>query len=461
MTGNPMADNVTWLPDLARAEGAKYQAIVDALGTAIDRAKLRGGDRLPPQRALADRLGVDLTTVTKAYDTARQRGLIEARGRAGTFVREPASVPAPDPAQVDMGMNMPPDVPGGMLGRAIAETTAALLATGGMARMHYQPAGGAPLHRAAGARLLTEGGLASTEEQVIVTAGGQNALHAILGATLSPGDAVACGRFVYSGFKALAERLGLCLVPLAEMSADALDKAYRHQPVKALYVVPTNDNPTALTLDPGERRAMADMARRHGVQIIEDDAYGRLAADPIMPIAGFAPERSWHVASMSKLVSPALRVAFVRAPDVASALRLAADVHETAVMAPPLNAALVTAWLEDGTFGRLLAAMRRESAVRQALAAGILADVEYQAHPQGYHLWLALRPGLAAADLVDAMRPTGLSVVAGTRFAVTPDAPQAVRVSLGGLIDRDRLAGALRLFHGHVASPFARMAPLV
>ena len=85
---------------------------------------------------------------------------------------------------------------------------------------------------------------------------------------------------------------------------------------------------------------------------------------------------------------------------------------------------------------------RTDETARQALAAGILADVEYQAHPQGYHLWLALRPGLAAADLVDAMRPTGLSVVAGTRFAVTPDAPQAVRVSLGGLIDRLEKSGA-------------------
>ena len=52
--------------------GAKYQAIADSLETAVAEGRLRGGDRLPPQRELAQRLGVDLTTVTKAYDVARQ-----------------------------------------------------------------------------------------------------------------------------------------------------------------------------------------------------------------------------------------------------------------------------------------------------------------------------------------------------------------------------------------------------
>ena len=60
----------SWLPDLAVASGAKYQAIADALAAAIAKGELRQGDRIPPQREVANRLGVDLTTVTKAYDAA-------------------------------------------------------------------------------------------------------------------------------------------------------------------------------------------------------------------------------------------------------------------------------------------------------------------------------------------------------------------------------------------------------
>lgn len=455
--------NDGWLPDLARTSGTKYQAIADALDRAIDQGRLRGGDRLPPQRDLAARLGVDLTTVTRAYDAARRRGLIEARGRAGSFVVDraaPASATM-ESGQADSGMNMPPELAGGLLGTAIAETTAALLATGGMARLQYQPAGGAAADRAAGARLLARNGLPSGEEQVIVTAGGQNALHAIVGAALRPGDTVACGRFVYSGFRALAQRAGLRLRALPETTAAALEDACRAAPVRALYIVPTNDNPTTATLPLVERQAIAAVARRHDLQIIEDDAYGLLAAPPVSPVAAFAPERCWHVSSMSKILSPALRVAFLRAPDVGSALGLAADVHETAIMPPPLNVAMVSAWLGDGTFDRLVAAMRAESAWRRKLAAELLAGTDCRSHPDGYHLWLALPPHLAADDLVNAMRPTGLSVVAASRFAVEPGDDPAVRVSLGGLMSRDRLGRALRILHGHLAQPSRRAAPLI
>lgn len=450
-----------WLPDLSQSAGTKYQAIADALDIAISRGELRKGDRLPPQREVAAKLGVDLTTVTKAYDAARLRGLIEARGRAGSFVAATPHMPIVPPPSVDTGMNMPPEIPGGLLSRAIVETSAALLAGSEMAWLQYAPAGGAPQDRAAGAALLSARGLPSAEEQVIVTAGGQNALHAILTSTLDAGDTIACGRFVYPGLKALAARLGLRLLPLDTLDAITLDAACRAGPVRALYVVPTNDNPTAATIPQAEREAIAEVARRHDLQVIEDDAYGLLAGTPIRPIAAFAPERCWYVASLSKIVTPALRLAYVRTPSVASALRLAADVHETAIMAPPLSAAMVTRWIGDGTLARLVAAMRAEIAWRQDLADGILGTVERQRSPEGYHLWLSLPAPLSADELVGAMRQQGLSVVAAGSFAVERDETQAVRVSLGGLVDRERLARGLRVLHGHLSQPVGKAAPLV
>lgn len=439
-----------WLPHLTRAGTAKYTAIADALGVAIDSGQLVGGDRLPPQRELASRLGVDLTTITRAYEAARRRGLIEARGRAGSFVRGASSAAIEDIARVDTGMNMPPELPGDMLGRAIRETIATLLTEGSGLRLQYQPAGGGTADRAAGARLIARAGLVASHDQVVVTAGAQNALHAILNSTLRPGDAVACGDFVYSGFKALAARLGLKLIPLPAVDGDALASACRAERIRALYVVPTNDNPTATTLDPAARRSIAEQARAHDVMVIEDDVYGALCTAPPVPIAALAPERTWYIASISKTISPALRVAYVHAPDIGSALRLAADVHETAIMAPPLNAALVRTWLDDGRYDRLVEAMRNEAARRQAVAADILRGLPYRAHAEGYHLWLPLPDGLNGAELADAMRPSGMSVVAGDRFRVAPGTEQAVRVSLGGLIDRTRLAGALRLMRGHI-----------
>lgn len=442
------ATTEAWLPDLAREPGPKYRAIADALGRAIDAGRLGAGERLPSQRILAERLGVDLTTVTKAYDMARHRGLIDTRGRAGSFVTAHGSETAAEPPHRDMGMNTPPDLPGGMLSAALTRSIGVLLAPGGAARLHYQPPGGAPQDRAAGAAWLASLGAPADEAQVVMTAGGQNALHAILATALAPGDAIACGRFVYPGLKALAARLGLTLVPLAELSAAALEAAA----VKALYLVPTNDNPTAHTVMLEERRAIAAVAERRGLIVIEDDAYSALSSTPIPPLGALAPGRCWHIASLSKIVSPALRVGWVRAPDIGAALRLAARVHETAVMPPPLNAAISCAWIADGTLARLVAAMRVEAEARQALAAEMLGGIAYQSHPQGYHLWLDLPDGLRAADLAEAMTGSGLSVVPGERFAVRPETHQAARISLGGPIDRARLTRALGLLRAHLST---------
>ena len=174
-----MADD--WLPNLDRIAGAKYTVIADALGDAIDNGSLPGGTRLPPQRDLAERLGVDLTTVTRAYDAARRRGLIEARGRAGSFVRAPQRVEIADLARVDTGMNLPPELPGGLLARTIADTVSALLLDASPLRLQYQAMGGNAEDRAAGVRFLAAAGLPAEPDQLILTAGGQNALHAILG----------------------------------------------------------------------------------------------------------------------------------------------------------------------------------------------------------------------------------------------------------------------------------------
>lgn len=451
----------SWLPDLGRTRGAKYLAIADALGAAIAGGQLQAGDRLPPQRDLAARLGVDLTTVTKAYDAARRRELIEARGRSGSFVRSirPAAPSAPPPA--DSGMNMPPELPNGLLEEALSGTIGTLLHSGPFTRLQYQPAGGNPHDRTVAAGLLGRRGMSSLDEQVVITAGGQNALHAILGAAIAPGGAIACGKYVYPGFKGVAERLGLRLVPLPDFSAETIENACECEGIAAIYVVPTNDNPTASTLSLTQRQDIAAVAARRGLQVIEDDAYGPLATDPLPTIASLVPDCCWHVASTSKILSPALRVAHVRAPNVGAALRLAVDVHETAIMAPPLNAAAISSWIEDGTFDRLLAAMRAEAEGRQRLAGGMLASLDFTAHPQGYHLWLRLPEGLRAKPLVELMRPTGVSVIDAERFSVGDADMEAVRVSLGGSLSPDRLTRALRLLQGYVAAPAMRSSALV
>uniref|UniRef100_UPI0035B4E40B aminotransferase-like domain-containing protein n=1 Tax=Sphingopyxis sp. TaxID=1908224 RepID=UPI0035B4E40B len=323
--------------------------------------------------------------------------------------------------------------------------SALLRAPGAGGRLHYTPAGGREADRAAGAAIFSRIGLASSADEVVVTAGAQNALHAIVDATLAKGDVVACGTHVYPGFLAIAKKAGLRLAPLARVAADALEALCRATKVSALYVVPTNDNPTTATLDAEERAALAAVARRHGVRIVEDDAYGQLAETPVAPLSSHAPELGWYVASVSKVISPALRVAHVRAPSVADALALATAVHQTNVMPPPLNAALVTRWLEDGSYDRLIAETRGEAAARLAMAADILPPDSHAAHPCGYHLWMPLSADADPGQVAARARTGGLMAIPADAFAADEGDVRALRVSLGGAIDRAGLRRGLEM----------------
>lgn len=455
-------ENEGWAPDIAGAAGPKYKAVTAAIAAAVANGDLRHGDRLPPQRDLAIQLGIDLTTVTKAYDLARQRGLIVARGRAGSFISDEARTgEAATAAQSDIAMNSPPIPVESRLTESMAAALATLARTDSLARLHYQRPGGAAADRETGAELLTRTGLSSSVEQMIVTAGGQNGLHAIASTILKPGDRVACGRFVYPGFAATARRIGVTLVPLPEISADALDAAHDEAPLRALYVVPTNDNPTTATIAVKDRRDIAAWALDAGVQIIEDDAYGLLPDAPIPAIASFAPGISWYIASIAKIISPALRVGFVRAPGVAEAMQLASVQHESAVMAPPLNVAMVSLWLADGNFDRLVDAVRKESAWRQKLARTVLGEARYAAQPHGYHLWLPLADDSNAEMLAAALALDGLSAVTSDRFAVGDNAPKAIRISLGGTIDRRGLSRALHRLAAQLWVPGGAVSNIV
>src|ERR1700730_838439 len=91
-----------WVPTLTDRD--------EALTADIASGRLRRGQQLPTHRVLAKALGIDLTTVTRAYTEARQRGLTEARTGRGTFVAESMAHVrhATDPqAQIDLSMNLP------------------------------------------------------------------------------------------------------------------------------------------------------------------------------------------------------------------------------------------------------------------------------------------------------------------------------------------------------------------
>jgi DNA-binding transcriptional MocR family regulator len=450
-----------WRPRLIESARMKYLGIVEALEADVRSGRIGRGERLPPQRAIAEALDVDLTTVTRAFNEARRRGLVEAQAGRGTFISEKPN--GNEPAEqghplIDLSMNIPPQPTEADFRKIFPDGIAGILGSPrGLLRLHYQESNGAEADRFAAAAWLAQRIEGVPPDRILITAGAQCALSAICDLLLARGDVVLAGAMTYPGFKAVTAQKGLVLEPLTMdergIIPDAFEKACREKSPKALYVIPTIDNPTTATMPEDRRRKITALAQKYGVTIIEDDPYAPLRPERIVSIAELAGDITWHIATLSKSATPALRVAYVVAPDAGRALRLAGVLRATILMAPPLMSALATRWIAEGTLDEIAKAISAENAVRQTLAASILRDMRFAADPHGHHLWLRLPIHWRAGDFAEHANRIGVSIVPSSAFAVATYPTEAVRISLGVAPDRGALEDGLTQLASLMAQP--------
>ena len=449
-----------WKPRLVEGARMKYLGIVEALEADIRSGRGARGDRLPAQRAIAEALGVDLTTVTRAFNEARRRGLVAAQAGRGTFISESLDAEAGEVSQplIDLSMNIPSQPSKVDFRKIFPQGIADVLGSPrGLLHLHYQDSTGSEPDRHAAASWLGSRVDGVTADRIVVTGGAQSALFAVSELLLTRGDVVAAGAMTYPGLKAVAMQKGLSIEPLdmddKGIIPEALEKACRERSAKVLYVIPSIDNPTTATLPEDRRRALVAIARAHGLLIIEDDPYAPLLPDRAASIAELAPDITWHIATLSKCATPALRVAYVIAPNATRALRLAGILRATILMAPPLMSALVSRWIVDGTLNELTLAIREENAGRQKLAASILGGTGYAADPHGHHLWMRLPEHWRAADFAEHADRAGVSIVPASAFATVAHPIEAVRISLGVAPDRGDLEDGLTQLASLIAQP--------
>jgi DNA-binding transcriptional MocR family regulator len=441
-----------WIPKLKKGAGPVYKAIANAIADDIATGRLVAEQRLPPQRALAEALGLDFTTVARAYTEAHRRGLVDSVVGRGTFVsgRRRPRVPSAVEGRynVDMSMNMAPEPESEEL---LALMQAGLADVGQHLRdlLRYQDFGGALEDREAGVLWLRRRGLLVNQDRLLVVPGAQCALLAVLSTIAPAGSVICCEELTYPGLRALAARLGIRLVGLP-MDGEGIDAvafaaACAQYAPKALYCNPTFLNPTTAVISQARREALVEVARHYGVPIIEDDAYGFLprAAPPAM--ASMGADITFYIAGLAKCVSAGLRIAYLVAPDSHNAARLAAAVRATSVMVSPITSALATRWIRDGTADLALAAIRKESMARQKLAARILPAGCYLSQPEAFHLWIKLPLPWNRLAFAAHMQSSGIGVVASDAFAVSGSPPEAVRVCIGGVAHREDIQHALEL----------------
>jgi DNA-binding transcriptional MocR family regulator len=364
------------------------------------------------------------------------------------------------PEIVDLSMNLPPEPDDPDLLDRMQDGLAAI-SRDLVLLMRYQGFEGFSADKEAASAWLSRRGLVPQQDRVFIVPGAHPALLGILGLLARPGEVILSEAISYPGTRSIAGQLGLVLtgLPMDDegIDPDAFADACRRLAPKALYVNPTLLNPTTHTITEPRRLALTAVARRFGVPIIEDDPYGLLPQDAPPPFAALAPELTWHIAGLAKCLGAGLRVAYVVVPDSRSGWRFAASLRAATVMPSPVTVALATRWISDGTGDALLAAVRRESAERQALAASILRGAAFRTDPAAFHLWLSLPAPWTRSAFAGHMRASGIGIVPSDAFTVAGAPPEAVRVCLGGPADRQQVRGALE-FMAHALAETPSMA---
>ena len=445
-----------WMPQLRR-ERPLYLEIADGIRQDLSRGTLKPGDRLPPQRELAFRLGVTTGTVTRAYAEAEKMGILVGEVGRGSYLRAPnaparpfVATPRESAGVLDLSMAMPPAV---IEARDLDSSLSRIMSSPDRVDLlAYPPPEGYPLHRAMGALWLARSGISIDESQVVVTAGAQAGIIAVLSSLSQPGDRLFVEGLNYPTIKPIARQLGIDLVPL-EIDAqglvpEALERAARAGEARMLYIVPTLQSPTTATLNLERRQAIVDIARRYGLTLIEDDLF-RLLDPRLQPptLYALAPERTYHVTSVSKTLAPGLRVGFVTAPagKTDGLIRYQTISNGRSV---GIAAEVARHWIEGDTADRVLSAIIAENAARREVARGVFKGRDFKCGPGAPFMWLKLPDQWQPGDFVRAALDHGVKISSGTAFAIDRRADdRAVRICFGGRVDRPDLRAALVRIH--------------
>lgn len=464
-----------WPQDLGDAKGPKYKRLADTIRSSVEEGSLEVGTKLPPVRELAFQLGITPGTVARAYSILTDEGVLQAEVGRGTFVavqhkpvlddvwaRQLHVHEVNNPGHISLFSPRIPDVGQVAAIRAALKQVAdgpELSFLSYPTRSAYRPV------REAVVSWLSELPLGSlSEKDVVLTHGGQSGLMVVMQAVLQGAQPSSQGAqptvlvedLSYAGFRRAAELLRARVVGVAMdeygVIPEALEKAARKFGAMMFCTSPEVHNPTGLYTPLERRQEIVRVAKRHNIQIIEDDCYR--IGDPRAPsYRALAPELGWHVSSISKTLTPSLRVGFALAPQArGSDLRRAAE-HGYFGLAQPL-AALTCILLGDPKTKALARAVQAEMARYVRVAVNALGGFDLTWDDQVPFLWLRLPSGWRSAAFTRAAEAQGVQIRSADEFALRDGrAPNAVRIAVNGHVSLAEFEGAMQRLRALLDNP--------
>ncbi len=307
--------------------------------------------------------------------------------------------------------------------------------------LQYSTTEGAPELRAAVAARASARGLATAPDDVLITTGSQQALSLLTAALVEPGDTVLVENPTYLAALQVFGLAGARVIPVPcdeeGILPDALEELVRAHHPKLLYCIPTFQNPTGRTLPAARRAAVADIAGRLGLWLVEDDPYGDLrfeGADvPWLAAHPDAQDRTALLGSFSKIMAPGLRLGWLRAPAAlrraAVVAKQAADLHTSTVDQLAAAHYLAAADL-DAHIATIRTAYRtRRDALLAGLGTALPAGSSWNRPEGGMFVWARLPEGHDATALLKSAVAHDVAFVPGAPFHTGAPDPRTLRLS--------------------------------
>ena len=441
-----------WKPVIINKSKPYYQALADALESDIKSGILKPGEKLPPQRELADQINVNLSTVTRAFRLCELKGLIYGVVGRGTFVSADAKVSLSLTSQddalniIEMGQALPlyslDKDTGNMAKTMLQEMDLEML-------IRYANPAGHLHHRAVGAEWLKKFNMEASADEILIMPGSQSALANCMLTLFSPGDRIAVDSITYPGIKSLAGLHGIRLVPIEMteegMSPQGLLNSCKNEGIKGIYLMPEFQNPTTRSMTPACRQAIAEIIRQYNLILIEDDAYSFTGDLSNIPVSVYAPEQGIYIGGTAKILGAGFRISFAKVPE-AYRDSMEKGILNTSWMASPITAELVTRLIKSGKADTILNNKREEARKRNRLAKKYLSEYDVASRDCGFFQWLLLPDKWQGREFELTLHQAGVQVFCAEKFVVgSSPFPSAIRISLSGPDTKEELERGLMI----------------
>jgi len=474
-----------------------FLQLASAVAEEIRCGRLHAGEALPGSRELAGHLGVNRNTVVAGYEELAAEGLVTTRVGGGTFVA--ASTTAVDairacPATTVEKPTYPlidaptpltatRDAPPGALNLATGGADARLFPGRALARAfrraistrhrhalgNWDPCGHERLRAELATMLARSRGLAVTAENLMVTHSIEQAIDLVARALIAPGDVVAVEQFGYPLAWNVLKLAGATLVPVPVddqgLDVDALLQRIQRQPIRAVFLTPHHQFPTAAVMPPTRRRQLAQLALQHRFAIIEDDYDHEFhyTGKPLVPIAaGSGAANVIYLCSLANLLAPGIGTGFVTAPAPVFAHLRALRASSDARCDAALQCAIAELF-EDGELLRHVRRTRRTYAGRRdALAAALQRHlgnaVSFRLADGGMGLWVRADPMIDVPTWQKAGEREGIFFHAAACFDFDRQEQHCMRLNFGSLDESELTEAARRMARALTRSRTSQLA---